>query len=306
MNALIVNPPVPECGVHNYGRNFYECLRASARHSYAICEPWNTSDLHVSENALKPDVFIFNYHPGIAQSAWYATYARERKSVAIYHDGELPRIEWRAILFSDPTMRSGADRWKPIGRPLPPWAFSEYVPHDGPVIIGVNGFRGAWADQAVGMVIKEFDTAIVRLHLPFSAHCDPQGHEARLAVQRCSILCKSKPRVNLEVCHDFLPMDELLKRLSANDLNLYVRDLPPGWRGVSSVLDVALAVHRPIAVNLCSGFRHVHSLQPSICVEYNSLRTILNNGTRPLEELYSAWAPSKIAAQVDDVIDLVL
>ena len=106
----------------------------------------------------------------------------------------------------------------------------------------------------------------------------------------------------MEVCHDFLSTYNLLRWLRQNDLNVYMRDLPPTWRGVSSVLDPALAARRPIAVNLCTAFRHVHNLNPSICAEHNSLPTILENGIRPLEPIYQEYAPHRVRAQVEDVV----
>ena len=72
-------------------------------------------------------------------------------------------------------------------------------------------------------------------------------------------------------------LKEMLNFLSKNDLNIFLYE-HQGNRGISSATDWAIAVKRPLAVTKNSMFRHLFHCYPSICIEDNSLKTILANG----------------------------
>jgi hypothetical protein len=103
-----------------------------------------------------------------------------------------------------------------------------------------------------------------------------------------------------------LAQAQLLEWLRENDLNCYLRDPAWNWRGVASAPDCALAVRRPLAVNKCNAFRHLHGLTPSICVEDQSLSQIIGNGLSPLVPLYKQFAPEIVQRQVEDVLASVV
>ena len=301
MKILFVNPPITQCGVHQYGKRLFDALDQYGRNAYRLVGPSVPSDLQVAEACYHPDLFIFNWHPGINLCDWYHTYGRARNAVAIYHDGDLDETAWRGVLFSDPT-KQNQGKWYSIGRPLPDWSASgEYrvFNRNSRPIIGINGFVGAWAPLGVIVVMQQCAEALIRLHLPYAVYGDGDGGQARHAAAECKRIAARKPGIVFEVSHDFMSPTELSLWLSQNDLNLYVRNLPPHWRGVSSVLDYALAARRPIAVNSNVAFRHVHGLNPSIQIEHLPLRTIMENGIAPLEPLLDAWSPAKVAEGVE-------
>lgn len=301
--VLFVNTAEPRCGVHSYGENLFCVLCNSKRYEFAYTFCRDEAELKGTASD-DTEAIIYNHSPNIG--GWMSGFpfrAYARHHVAVYHDGHINHEALDAVLFSDPTMPQYAN-WYPIGRPLPNWT-PIVVPKGERPVIGVNGFMGAWAILAVRQILHEFHDCVLRLHLPSAAYGDADGAQAEMQLQACKNLAACRPGVTLDVQRDFMPMGGLLSWLSRNDLNVYVRDLPPKWRGVSSVLDPALAVRRPIAVNLCTAFRHVHGLNPSICIEHNDLRTILQNDISPLLPLYKAWAPETVRGQVEDVLDRV-
>lgn len=306
-SVLFVNTTEPRCGVHQYGQNLYDAIGDSLRYAVYYHQPESERALQMAARLHQADVIIYNWSPNIG--GWmggspFQPYARHH--IAVYHDGHIPHESFDAILFSDPTMPQHSN-WYPIGRPVPRWEVQDLPmrPKDIPWI-GINGFLGAWAVIGVRQILHEFPKCKLRLHLPAAVYGDPDGAQAAAQIQACANLVALRPETTLEVRREFLPMPELLQWLSDNDLNVYARDAAAPWRGVSSVLDPALAVRRPIAVNLCSAFRHVHNLQPSICIEHNSLRTILENGVVPLLPLYKTWGPEAVRRQVEDVLDRVI
>lgn len=233
-----------------------------------------------------------------------APFANVGKQVLFYHDLGINEKFWDAILFADPTMKPHG-KWHPIGRPIPEFKPEKAHYHhdhsnDGPVI-GCHGFLGAWADNVVSIVMKEFEYATVRLHLPFSPFCDPAGAMALETARHCRQMI-DPARIHLDITHDFMTQPQLLEWLSQNDLNAYLRPVGMNWNGVSSACDCALAVRKPIAINRSNAFRHLHGTNPSICVEDCTLSDIISNGLDPLIPAYQAWSPENIRRQVEEVL----
>lgn len=297
MRVLFCNTHERACGVNQYGSNLYAVLCDSERihwdyYGGASAPPMGT--------LKRFDVIVYNWQGLIGGWMSAAPIQHMGKQVLVYHDLDILSHQWDAILFSDPTMQAH-DNWHPIGRPIP-----HYVPIINPIMnrgptVGVHGFCGAWANQVVQRVIQEFEYGLVRLHLPYSRFCDPNGDQARSMAETCRGMT-SGTGINLEVSHDFLPQRELLDWLARNDVNAYMRNVGVPWRGVSSALDVALAARKPIAIDKCSGFRHLFGASPSICVEDSSFTEIICNGLSPLVPFYKAWSPENIRSQVEAVL----
>lgn len=303
MKALLVNLPEQACGVAVFGRNLYQVLKPSQRVGWHLCEASSEAQFRQTVDSLKPDAILYNWQPGqggyLAQAPFPGLGC---KQVLSYHDLTVADSCWDAILFSDPTMQPH-DNWHSIGRPLPVFTpDSRYFSNHNPVpTVGCYGFMGAWANQVVEQVLKEFEFAKVRLNLPFATYGDAGGGHARAMADLCGSFVMGTG-ITIEISHDFLPQPQLLDWLSKNDLNCFFRPVQMGWRGVSSAPDSALAVRRPIAVNRCSAFRHLHNLNPSICIEDSSLTQIVANGLSPLVPLYAKWDAETVRAQVEDVI----
>ncbi len=300
MRCLFCNTTEKACGVYQYGQNLYRILEASESIEWDLLE----SRLEPPIQELRQySVVMYNWQGLIG--SWMSmtpfNLGKRARQVFCYHDLEVPHEDyWDAIIFSDPTVASHG-KWHHIGRPIP-----EYTPIINPLkfrkpIVGVHGFVGAQADQVVYRVVNEFEEATVRLHLPFSPFCDPSGDQARRVVETCRQISTGKG-IDLQVSHEFMGSRELLDWLCQNDINCYFRDPAQHWRGVSSAPDMALASRKPLAVNRCNAFRHLHGLTPSICVEDSSLMDIIEHGLEPLVPIYQRWSPEVIRNQVEDVL----
>ena len=53
-------------------------------------------------------------------------------------------------------------------------------------------------------------------------------------------------------------------------------------------------------------FRHLFDCYPSICIEDNSLKTILENGGTNLERLCEEWSPENLLWDYERIIDDIL
>lgn len=303
MKALFVNGSSEEaCGVNQLGKNLYAILKDSKNIQWEYCAPDNIGQLRAAAILPKPDAVLYNYQQGQNTFLNDSPFPWLGKQYCCYHDLSINEDRFDGILFSDPTM-TPQGKWHVIGRPLPRYHRRPNTASSSPIpVIGSHGFLGAWSDQLVHKVTQEFEHAIIRLNLPFAKYGDANGSQATAMAERCRNMLVNKPGISLQISHDFLPMDRLLDWLRENDINCYLRP-PAPWRGVSSAPDAAISVGKPVCVNKCQAFRHLHNLTPSICIEDRSLTDIMLDGLSPLVPFVAKWCDEDvIREQVERVL----
>lgn len=282
-----------------FGKNLYAILRDSVNIHWHYHEASTVEGLQAVVAMHGPDAVIYNWQSGQGGILSEAPFAfLNRPQYLIYHDNDINENAWSGILFSDPTMTERG-KWRKIGRPLPTYS-GPTISSDG-LVIGVNGFIGAFADQVVHKALQEVEYGTVRLLLPYATYGDADGSQARTMANRCRNMVNNSG-ITLEISHEFLPQPKLLEWLTGNTINVYIRPTNMNWRGVSSAPDSAIAVKRPIAVNKCNAFRHLFDCTPSICVEDNSLMEIIGNGLSPTLPLRNKWSPENVRADVERVL----
>lgn len=300
MKILFVNTPYAQCGVHQYGENLYAVLQKSGLFETVYAEFEGEEQLRVGYHVADPDCVIYNWQQLIGGWMGGAPFLGLGKQVLVYHDLDARFQDFHAILFSDPTM-APHENWHPIGRPLNFVPITFDCPTNPRVVVGVNGLVGAWAAYAVTHAIANFPQCHLRLLLPASTFCDPMLHIAGSMASQCTAMAHAAG-CTISVEHTYLNWKDLIQWLSHNDINCYVRDVVP-WRGVSSILDAALCARRPIAINRCPGFRHLHDCVPSICIEDRPMTEILKTGTAPLAPKYEQFDPLVVAQQVKTILE---
>ena len=140
--------------------------------------------------------------------------------------------------------------------------------------------------------------------MPAATFGDADGSNARKIAENCrNILTNSK--IKLEISHEYLNNDQLLDFLAGNSINVFMYEDKTG-RGISSAVDNALAVKKPIAISRCPMFRHVLSAKSSICVEDASLRTILKNGFAPLEKISKDWDAKNLLWDYERILNAAI
>jgi hypothetical protein len=159
-------------------------------------------------------------------------------------------------------------------------------------------------ERIVQLVQSEFENAIIRINMASADFGDVDGINARRVADRCRCIV-NKPGISLEITHDFLNKDKLLDFLSVNSMNVFLYEDVHG-RGLSSALDNALAVRRPIAVSNSPMFRHVLSVVPSVCADFVSLRTILAEGFGPLRKVTDDWTSQNLSWDYDRILTRIL
>lgn len=271
---LFVSHKAKQCGVYQYGLNIAQALQNSTRYSFIYAECKNAAELQETVAHKKPSAIIYNYHP--ATMPWLD---RETVgSLGVINIGTIHEVTQEIAdrasteLFDyyitpDPTLIPNNPIVFKTGRLIPEYQNNYSLPKI--TTIGSFGFatEGKGFERLIISVQDEFDEAIIRLHIPTG---DFASFNAKDLVGRCQNLIV-KPKIQLVITHDFLSQEKLLDFLAQNTLNAFFYEKCQR-RGISSVIDYALAVHRPIAITNSTMFRHIlldknFTDYSSICIE---------------------------------------
>ena len=308
---LILSHKQQQCGVYQFGWNIAEALRKSVQYDFVYAECSSPDEFFSIAGRIAPAAIIYNYYP--STMPWLKRKLMQRCKVP--HIGVLHEVSQRAAdsadssffqyyIAPDPTLLLKNPIVFKAGRLVSRYDNAYQLP--ATPTIGSFGFgtKGKEFERLITLVQKEYDEAHIRLHIPFAAFGDSAGSEARAIADRCKRLIV-KQGVKLSISHDFLSTEQLLDFLAQNTLNAFFYEENKG-RGISSVIDLALAVQRPIAITRSNMFRHLLSATPSICIEDQNLHQIVQNGFKPLMPYYKEWCEENLIWDYERIIENIL
>lgn len=305
--VLYVNFQNLLCGICQYGRETYEIIRQSRRHEFVQCEVSSPHAFLAMCQSHRPTSVIINSHPfhrwldaGLmhraAQEQWDII-GKTIRFAGTIHDGLPPEHTLSAIVDTDPTALSWPGRFV-VSRPIPAYTGSSRPPGDK---ITVGSFGFGYGDKGftrlAQKVREEFGAGTrLRLHITradYATDIDGLIAEIRTAADG----------LDLEMTHHYLQTPELLDFLAGNDINAFFYGRMFG-RGISSVIDMALAVDRPLAITDSWMFRHIIDAKPRIHIEGGrTLKQILDTGPDPVRQLRNLWSHKQLASDYDRVAD---
>lgn len=300
-NILLINSTQKQCGVYQYGARIANILNNSIVYNFIHCEISSEWEYDGAIKEHNPLGIIYNYHP-LTMEWFRGCTNKDIKHYVIHHEGtEHTNLTPDYWLYADSMIPDEGNKFS-LPRPLfENHLFSSSRRNPVPVI---STFGFGFGNKGFGRVVKavndEFDEAIIRLHIPRAFYGDRDGSATAQVLPGCKAEMK-KPNVILEITDNFLTNFELLKFLSRSDLNVFLYDDMPG-RGLSSVIDYALSVDVPIAINKTYMFRHIYNADPSICVEDKSLKQIIEQGTYPLNEFKDKWSNTEMRKKINHIL----
>jgi hypothetical protein len=310
--VLLVSHARKRCGINQYGLNVFEALAASRRYALAYAECNSERDLDAALVSFNPSLVVYNHYP--ATMPWLTPRITRKLALpqlGVMHEvtqAEADRADrtlFEHHLCPDPSLQENNPAALKIPRIIPPYLNRQ--PPPARVRIGSFGFgfHDKGFERLIARVQEEFDEADIVIRMPFNDLFDISGRRFALkTADRCRAAVH-KPGINLEILHDFVSKTELLDFLAGNTLNAFFYDTHK-HRGISSTIEHALAVQRPLAITRCGMFRHVWGAVPSICIEDTSLRQIIDNGVAPLQPFYQQWTPARFLAALETIFDRVL
>jgi len=302
---LFINSTTKVCGVYQYGLRTGNVISQSNRHNFIYIEIESILDYYKSLDLYRPDIIIYNNHGPIMP--WLTPDVINSNPniihVGILHEGNGAfSYGYKYFISQDPTFNDSGNIFS-VPRPLLKYDDIIYTQNE---ITTINSFGFSFGDKGfqrvVQIVCDEFDDAIINLHMP-SAHFDRPKSETEKVLNDCANTL-SKPNVKLNITRDFLSEKQLIYFLASADINLFPYDDHIG-RGVSSVIDYALSVDRPLAITKSVMFRHILNTEPSICIEDRSLTEIISSGTEHLNKYKEIWSNSKLIEKYCYIIDTI-
>lgn len=325
---LFVSHKKTQCGVYEFGKNITDALQHSKRYRFIRVECSSLIELQAAIAEIAPAGIVYNYSslvfPWMDSELYRDNIASIRiPQIGIIHDmtqnvadtatayrkGFSPGISsamnslFDFYIAPDPTILLLNPLVYKIGRLIPPYQNDFPTPSES--VIGSFGFGtpNKRFEKTIQLVQQEFEEAVIRINIPAADFCDNGGVNARAIAGRCRAQL-IKPGIRLIITHDYLESKDLLDFLAQNTINVFLYE-EAGDRGLCSVVDIAMAVQRPIAVSDSAAFRHVLDAEPSVCVAKNSLKSIIQNGFAPLQKHYDEWSSANILLEHERILDSV-
>lgn len=313
--VIVVSHKEIQCGIHQYGVNIVVALSKSERYTFEHVLCSSADELHQHVTRLQSAAIIYNYYP--LTMPWLSPEITRRYQIpclGVMHevtqeDADNATTEmFDYHLCPDPTLEVRNPCIIKTKRLIAPYINT--LPEPKIPVIGSFGFGfgNKGFQEVVTKVQQEFDQAIIRLHLPLNDMVDPTGATGAEHAFKTAEECRRvlhKPGIELRIRHNFLEKKELLNFLATNTINCFFYETNR-VKGISSVIEHALAVQRPMAISKCGMFRHVLNVAPSICIEDASLRQIISNGIAPLVPFYNEWSEASFIMDYEQIMDRVL
>ncbi len=330
---LFVTHQPKQCGVYEFGKNVYDAISQSQIYDFIKIECDSLDKLQKEINSGDPSAIIYNYHPSVMP--WLVTkiskgvYKNNIAGNQIVQIGIIHEITqevadsatgygnkiiigasqrklnslFNFYIAADPTLLLKNPLVFKTGRLIPEYKNS--MPTPTIPTIGSFGFGtpNKGFEKLVAKVREEFTEAVIRLNIPSADFGDPEGLSARKIANNCRELIKNE-NIKLEISHVFLTDSKLLDFLASNSINAFMYE-DTGGRGLSSTVDNALAVNRPIAVSNSSMFRHILNSCPSVNIQKFSLKEIMKNGTQCLQNLSKNWDKENLCWEYERILQTI-
>lgn len=307
MNIFIINNSEENCGVHQYGKRFGNIASKSKKYNFMYFEINSESEFVSKYNEYKPQAIIYNYlsgtMPWLSDQIVSAVRENHTKQYTIVHNSHYHGFDY--YLHQNPYHPNVDDRNFALARPLFDYKKKVVTRNDDTLHIGSFGFglTCKHIDKICELINDQLSYRKVQINLHLTeAHFCPNLDVIAKIKNDCLNLI-TNDNIKLNTTHSFLSNEEILDFLASNDLNIFFYEKYQHYNGISSTIDYALSAKTPIAISRSNMFSHIWDVQPSICVENNSLINIINNGFGPLEEKYNSWTNENFIHILENIIE---
>ncbi len=305
---LFLSAAIHRSAIYQFGYHVYDVLKDSTRYPSVYAEVDNLAQYRQYCDEVVPEIIIYNYH--YVRMPWLTRAVLDETKgivhISLHHEAH--KVGFDYYLFADPTLKAGCHRcyghtgglWCRIGRPIPKYTNNfepPAIPTVGSFGLGVSKKN---YDLLIARVNADFNHAIININIPGKA----QDIDALAKQYQAQI---TKKDIHLNVTHSFMSEPDLLDFLGKHTINVFhYQDSGSPYVGISSVIDYALAVRRPIAITKANQFRHIWSRAPEICLEDHTLPQIIAMGTAPLQQFYAKWTKENILSDLETNLDGIM
>lgn len=313
--VLFINHDSPQCGIYQFGKNIYTTLSAnnSNLYFYRYGECKDVTTFLNLINIYKPKIVILNCvlekHSSLYKLSMlnvpiiFIDILHESSHYLHYTNN----LIFKHHIIANPNIENLnlGTFFYPLPRLLPTVKLELYKENELPTI-GCCGFglldRG-WVN-VINIVMRDYNEAVIKFHMPFNDIVDPNGMNHAISTVE---LCKKitlKPGIKLEVDHSFLSIEDTVRFLSQNTINLFLYD-EPKRKGISSSIDFALASKRPFGINSSPMYEHLRDIEPKINVEKNTLQDISKLDISIYEKYRNIWSREVFCTTVEKTLQTI-
>jgi len=298
VKVLFVNTHHPKCGVHQFGSRFFKLLASVP--TVERCN-YTTVDENGGFNNREPyDIVIANVHHPIQNALSHRpnlSFAKHKLALVYEHAPE--GYDGYILSAPDNHLQTSLPVYL-IGRPLvcdspPPSTLG--LPEET-LVVGSGGFVHEWAVLVARRIAGCYPHIHLRLHLPQGKFA--VNDEVERTVARCRAALGGWNQVSVET--GFMSDDWLLNFFRQNHINCFIRPLEAG-PGISSILDHAVSVNRPIAINRCPMFRDLYESTPEVLVENHGIMDIVRAGPSVLDEFRFSNRTEILVQQLQSILE---
>ena len=283
MIVLFLNHKVKECGVYQYGNRLCDILQKTPNITYHYRELDSLEEYNTIINEFQIiDAIIYNYYDSTMYWLNDETIQKKIKNIGIYHES-IMNVHFDYIIDIRNIDIGNIEDYipRPIFEEIEHIVNNNEYSNDfinsykdsGLPIFGSFGFSfdNKGFDKIVKMVNDQYDEAVIKLLIP-KAHFDVPNRSDHPMFERCKQNV-TKPGIILKICKDFFTNEQVLSFLHSNTMNIFMYDLMMS-RGLSSTIDYALSVRKPIGISNSDMFRHIYS--DDICLYKVSIQDCLS------------------------------
>jgi hypothetical protein len=313
MIILFLNHKIQACGVYQYGLRIVNILKKSKKNIYIYIEIDDYSSYLNAINTYKPGMIIYNYH--ISTMPWLnaSNIQHTVKNIVISHESPSSFFDYQ--LSIDPNEIETNNIYN-IPRPIYEnidKIISDYKISNSEIDNFINynegydvpifgsfgfGFTNKGFDKIVDIINQNYDKAIIKLVITM-AHFDQYNDVNYQKIYNLCFLKVTNPNIKLLIYNKFLTNEEILLFLSSNTANIFLYDTMYG-RGISSVIDYAISVNKPLLISDSYMFRHIYN--DDICVYKTNIKDAISNSIKQLPELMNKYSNKNLIDKVDNII----
>jgi hypothetical protein len=308
MNVLLLNHKIRNCGVYQYGHRIRNILEKSTNIMYDYQEVDSYSEYANLLARTKYDAIIYNYCAPTMPWLNINTISKSIKSIGLIHPNS-PFI-FNIMCNLDPSFKDNNNHFC-VPRPIcenssatkPTNKNKEFIEYgrENIPIFGSFGFACGYKGfvRMIEMINQQYDDCVIKIVMPSAAFYPTNYFE--IEKDKCFNV-KRKKGIKLVITNNFFTTDELLLFLGSNTMNIFLYDYvkPDSSVGISSVVDLAISVDKPIAISGSYMFRHIYS--DDICLSVNSIRHCLLRSNEVLEQFRREYSHSNFLKRFEFIL----
>ena len=300
MEILFLNSKIKNCGIYQYGLRLFDILKDTKNYSYYEIDSLDEYNNIISDYKI----IIYNYHLSTMPWLNINTIQKNIINISISHESDFS--------FFDMNLDINPDGINPLPRPIfedVDKILSDYVLSSETIKDFINysekdipifgsfgfGFENKGFDKIILNVNEQYDEAIIKFVIP-DAFFNPN---IQYTVNN---ICKNlniKQGIKIMFIHEFFTTNDLLYFLRSNTMNIFMYDEMRG-RGISSTIDYALSVKKPLGISNSYMFRHIYSDQ--ICLYKTSIKECINNSVNYCSQFLDKYSHKNIIETFENLI----